>query len=287
MFKKISTSYSLVKISFSYIKRDGELLVYSIMSLLASLAILLTFVWIDFYTVGFIDSLSQESESGEVVSEMIVYWAMFAYYFIFSFITFFFNTAIITSVQRRNEWKDNKLWDGLRDSMKHLKEIFIWSLINATVTMILKIIQSKFPEDSFVWKIIVWIIWWMWNILTFFSFPIMIINKVGPKDAIKESASLFKKTWGERAAIHVWIGFMFFFMYLIVIFIAIFVITTGLIITGFSILILGLMFLAILSSTADVIIKTILLHYAQYGTLPDWLNDSEKNIFGDIAWEKK
>jgi len=58
-------------------------------------------------------------------------------------------------------------------------------------------------------------------------------------------------------------------MYLIVIFIAIFVITTGLIITGFSILILGLMFLAILSSTADVIIKTILLHYAQYGTLPD------------------
>ena len=32
----------------------------------------------------------------------------------------------------------------------HLKEIFIWSLINATVTTILKIIQNKFPETSIV-----------------------------------------------------------------------------------------------------------------------------------------
>ena len=199
MFKKISTSYNLVKISFGYIKRDGELLAYSIMSLLASLAILATFVWIDFYTIGFIDSLSQESESGEVVSEMIIYGIMFLYYLIFSFITFFFNTAIITSVQRRNEGKDNKIWDGLRDSMKHLKEIFIWSLINATVTTILKIIQNKFPETSIVWKIIVWIIWWMWNILTFFSFPLMIINKVWPKDAIKEFCYLIQKNMVRKS----------------------------------------------------------------------------------------
>jgi hypothetical protein len=69
---------------------------------------------------------------------------MFAYYFIFSFITLFFNTAIITSVQRRNEGKDNKLGDGLKDAMKHLKEILIWSAISAIVTTFLKILQNMF-----------------------------------------------------------------------------------------------------------------------------------------------
>ena len=121
----------------------------------------------------------------------------------------------------------------------------------------------------------------------FISFPLMIINKVWPKEAIKESAILFKKTWWERAIIHVWIGFMFFFMCLALIFIAIWIIMTGMIVTWIVILVLGLMFLLILSQTADVIIKTILLHYAQYGIFPDWLSDTEKDIFNNIAWEKK
>ena len=103
MFKKLSISYNLVKISFSYIKRDGELLVYSIFSLLSSIAILITFVGVDLYYIGFIESLSNKTQGEQAISEGLVYAMMFLYYFIFSFITFFFNTAIITSVQRRNE----------------------------------------------------------------------------------------------------------------------------------------------------------------------------------------
>lgn len=44
MFKKLSISYNLVKASFKYIKRDWELLVYSLLSLFSTLAILATFV---------------------------------------------------------------------------------------------------------------------------------------------------------------------------------------------------------------------------------------------------
>ena len=282
MFKKLSTSYNLVKVSFKYIIRDGGLLMYSIFSLLASLAILLTFVWVDFFYIGFFESLTEES--WETVSEILIYSMMFAYYFIFSFITFFFNTAIITSVQRRNEWKDNKLWDGLRDSMKHIKQIFIWSLINATVTTILKILQNKFWENSMIWRMIFWLIWWMWNILTFFSFPLMILNKMWPKDAIKESWTLFKKTWWERAIIHVWVWLLFFFLYLVLIIISILIVSSWLIITWIVIGILWILFLAILSTTCDVIIKTILLHYAKHWELPAGL-ENEKSII-KLAWNK-
>lgn len=282
MFKKLSTSYNLVKVSFRYIKRDGELLIYSILSLLSSIAILATFVWVDYFYIWFFESLT--AESWETISEIYVYAMMFAYYFIFSFITFFFNTAIITSVQRRNEWQDNKLWDGLRDAMKHLKEIFIWSLINALVTTILKILQNKFWENSVVWRIIISIVWGLWNILTFFSFPLMIINKMWPKEAIKESWILFKKTWWERAIIHVWVWVLFFFFYLAVILLSIWIIFSGFIVTWIILWIIWIVFLAILSSTCDVIIKTILLHFARHWELPSGL-ENERSII-ELAWEK-
>ncbi len=284
MFKKLSTSFNLVKVLFKYIKRDGELLMYSLFSLIASMAILATFIGVDFYFLGFIKTLTH-SEMSEGATEIYMMVYTFLYYLIFSFITFFFNTAIITSVQRRNNGEDNKLWDGLRDAMKNIKSIFIWSLISATVSTILKLIQRKFGEDSIVGSIIVGLIGWAWNILTFFSFPLMIVNKVWVKDAIKESGSLFKKTWGERAIIHVWVGLMFFFMYLIVIAIWVAIAFAGSLIAAIIFVVAFSVFLVILSSTTDTIIKTVLLYYAQHGRLPAGLEHETAII--DIAGEKK
>lgn len=274
MFEKIKTSYNLVKVSLQFIKRDWELLTYSIFSLLASVAIFATFAWTGFFFIDEIEGI----EASEGMTDILIYAGVFVYYLVFSFITFFFNTAIITSVQRRINWEDNKLWDGLRDAMKHLKEIFIWSLINATITTILKILQNKFGENSLIWKFVIWIVGWMWNILTFFSFPLMIINKVWPKDAIKESWMLFKKTWWERAIIHVWVGFIFSLLFILVIIISVFLMFSGIIELWIWFLILSTLSLIILSSTCDVIIKTILLSYAQTWKLPDWLENEESII---------
>ena len=238
MFKKLSTSYELVKVSFRYIKRDGELLIYSLLSLLISLAMFMVFVWIDHFYLWLLDNLANWTEAEQSTYEITILVLTFVYYLVFSFITFFFNTAIITSVQRRNNGKDNKLWDGLKDSMKHLKEIFIWSLISATVTTILKLLQRKFWEKSFIWSLIIWLIGWMWNILTFFSFPLMIINWLWAKDAIKESWSLFKKTWWERAIIHVWVWLLFTLIYFIIFFLSVGMIFSWLLFTGIIFMIL-------------------------------------------------
>jgi len=284
MFKKIRTSYNLVKVSFKYIKKDWELLIYSILSLLTSLLILATFVWVDFLFLDNIKTLLEWSEVEQTTGNIIIYIYVFLYYLVFSFITFFFNTAIITSVQRRIEGKDNKLWDGLKSSMKHLKQIFIWSLINALVSIILKILQDKFWENSVVWKIIIWLIWWMWNILTFFSFPLMIINNMWPKEAIKESGNLFKKTWWERAIIHVWVGMLFALLFILLFILSMVIIFSWFVIIWIIFIFLWIIFLVILSTTCDVIIKTILLHYAQSWNLPEDLKN-EKEII-NIAWVK-
>lgn len=278
MFKKLSTSYHLVKVSFQYIKQDGELLIYSILSLLASLAIFATFTGVGFIYLDELEALTSNTQGNETTTNILLYTAIFIYYLVFSFITFFFNTAIITSVQRRINGHDNKLWDGLRDSMKYVKQIFIWSLINALVSTILNFIQNSFNENSIIGKVIVGLVGGVWNVLTFFSFPLMILNGVWAKDAIKESGSLFKKTWGERAIIHVGVGLLFFFFFLALIILVGFIIFSWLFITGLVILILGALSLIILSSTCNVIIKTILLHYATHGSLPDGLENEQQIV---------
>lgn len=286
MFQKISTSYALVKASFLYIQRDWELLVYSLLSFISSLAILVTFAGVGFFFFWENPStMSMANIYTEEVNNILVYTGIFLYYFIFSFITFFFNTAIITSVQRRINGEENNFWDGLRDAMSHLKAILVWSTINALVSTLLKILQNYFGEDSFIGKIIVGMVWWIWNVLTFFSFPLMIINGLKAKEAIKESWDLFKETWWERAILHVGVWLFFFFLFLLILIISIAIFFMGFIFTGIIFLVFATIFLILVSSTCDTIIRTILLYYARTGEIPYWLINIQ--TINDIAGEKR
>jgi hypothetical protein len=46
----------------------------------------------------------------------------------------------------------------------------------------------------------------MWQLITFFVLPVMMIEKASPIDAIKASSALFKKQWGTQLAGGVRIG---------------------------------------------------------------------------------
>ena len=47
-------------------------------------------------------------------------------------------------------------------------------------------------------QILVSIVGGAWSYLTFFVIPTIVVEGVGPVQAIKRSSSLFKKTWGEQ-----------------------------------------------------------------------------------------
>lgn len=49
-------------------------------------------------------------------------------------------------------------------------------MVSAIVSLILKIIESKFKEDSIIGSIIIKLLGGTWSILTFFAFPMMILQ---------------------------------------------------------------------------------------------------------------
>lgn len=275
MFEKISQSYQLFKTSIKIIKNDWELLVYSIISWIVSLIILWSFGWIYLFFSKEFTNLSNEQ-----IQTYQIAWLV-AYYFIFNYILFFFNTAIIWSVKRILDGKENKFGDWIKDSMNNLSKIAVWSFISAIVSAILRIIESKFDEDSIIWKMIVWIIWATWSITTFFAFPIMILENKGPKDAIKESASLFKNTWWERAILSVWVWLFFFLIYILIIILwAVFIAYTNLAIIWIIAIIITIVITALINSTAETVLRVLIYNYVTTWNIPQNIDNPEliKNI---------
>ncbi|MDD2565421.1 MAG: DUF6159 family protein [Candidatus Gracilibacteria bacterium] len=275
MFSKFFASFELIKIAFSYVRQEGELFVYALLSFISSFIILASFAITDFFYIEKLENISQDQK------QLITYGVMFIFYLVFYFITFFFNTAIITSVKRKLNGEENKFGDGIRDSMANLGKILQWALVSATVALILRIIESKFKENSTVGKLIVKFLGGAWSILTFFAFPMMILQNKGPIDSVKESSLLFKKTWGEMAILNIGSG-----LFYIILMILSAIICFGFVIlvspmVGIILFIVSIVCIVVLNGLTDVIITTLLFHYASSETVPE--NKNERLAFARIA----
>lgn len=287
MFKKIWLSFKMLKASFKYIKKDPELIFYTILSILTQgivwiiLAVIENFTW-------FIEYLKNNPDQ-EFLWFLFVIW----YYLVFSFVIFFFNAAIITSVQRRINWEENSFWDGIRDSFKNIWKIFIWSFITSLFSAILNFLQSKFWKNSIIWSIIISIIGWTWKIMTYFSFTIMILENKKVKESISESTSLFTKTWWERTVLFSVNLVLTYFIILITFPLLILILNLvwmdsvkywNLVIWIIIFYLIFIAFISILASTIKTVLNVILFNYAKTWNLPDMLTQED---ISKMFWEKK
>ena len=67
--------------------------------------------------------------------------------------------------------------------------------MSATVGMVLRAISDR---GGIVGAIVASLIGVVWNVVTFLVVPILVIEGVGPVEAIKRSGGLLRKTWGEQ-----------------------------------------------------------------------------------------
>src|SRR5437773_3238791 len=85
--------------------------------------------------------------------------------------------------------------DGLAIASSKLTSIAGYTLIAATVGMVLRAIQERV---GFLGKIVVGILGAGWSIATYLVVPVLVTRDIGPVEAVKESAMLLRRTWGEN-----------------------------------------------------------------------------------------
>lgn len=260
MIEKFKRSWSLVKASASVLQADKELMIFPVFS---SIAFVLA------GAVFFVPLLFLSPEGGGGTWEMLGYAALFLYYFVTTFIMVFFNSALVGAALIRLDGGDPTVADGLRIARERIGLIAQWSLLAATVGMLLRAAKER---AGFIGDMVISMIGIGWNLATFLIVPVLVTRNLGPIDALKESASLLKKTWGEQIVGNAGIGFVFMLIGLAYTGLALPLLffsftsgTTWVIAPVIAAVVLGYVLIALLSSTLSGIYSAALYRYAVKG----------------------
>lgn len=190
MFERISRSWGLIKASAGVLAKDKELLVFPLLSAVCTLIVAAAFV-LPAFGLGALDGLGD----GGAGMSLTVYVLAFLFYLVQYFVIFFFNSALVGAAMIRLDGGDPTLRDGLRIASSKALPILGYAAIAATVGLILRAIQER---AGFLGKLVSGFLGVAWTLASFLVVPVLVSRNVGPIDAVKESAVLLKKTWGEN-----------------------------------------------------------------------------------------
>lgn len=205
MFSRFSRSWKLIKVSMNVLKKDKELLIFPLLSSIAAIAVLASFL--PFFGLGSTAEATGVEGEGEAIN-LVIYGA---FYLIEYFVIFFFNSALVGAALIRMNGGDPTVGDGLRIAISKLGKILGYTLIAATVGLALRAIAERV---GFIGQIVVSLLGAGWTVASFLTVPILVSKDIGPLDAVRESASLLKKTWGENLIATSGFGLVFWLIYI-------------------------------------------------------------------------
>lgn len=202
MFERLSRSWSLVKASAGILRSDRELLLFPMMSAIATLLVAASF----FVPIGGFGLFAELRANGGDAMPIWFWPLLFVFYVVQYTVIFFFNTALVGAAMMRLDGHNPTVADGLRIASAKLPMIIGYAVMAATVGMLLRAVQER---AGFIGRWVVGLIGVAWTVATFLVVPVLVHENIGPVDAVKRSAELLKKTWGENIAGNVGIGLVF------------------------------------------------------------------------------
>lgn len=205
MFDRIRNGWELAKSSWRVLMLDKELLVFPLLSGLAMVAILASFA-LPLIASGYVQRLAE----GEFAAQdPVLYVLLFAFYFATSFVVVFFNSALVAADIERFRGGNPNVMTGLRAAMARLPQILSWALVAGTVGFVLKLIESR---SEAVGKIVAGLLGLAWGVVTYLVVPVLVVERLGPIDALKRSTELLRRSWGEAITANFGIGILVFLL---------------------------------------------------------------------------
>ena len=198
--ERISRSWTLVKASWGVLRADKELLLFPSVSTILTLIVVAIFA-IPVLASNAVDRWTN-GEGWSIVDLVIG----FLFYVVTSVVVIFCNAALVGAADIRLKGGDPTVRDGFRIAWSHIGAILGWAVITATVGMVLRAIQEKGGIIGTIGAAIAGV---AWALITFLVVPILVIEGVGPMDAIKKSGTLLRRTWGEQIVGNASIGLIF------------------------------------------------------------------------------
>jgi hypothetical protein len=262
-----SRTWALMGASWRVLMLDKELLLFPVLSMIATGLVTLTFIW----------PLAQDQawlQSGDAANEyeqFLVYTRLFLFYVCTYFTVVFFNASLVAAVHLRLTGQNPTLMDGMRGAWARKWEIFWWVLLAATVGLLLNTMKER---SKGITSLLVGVAGVAWSLVTYFVVPILVVEGKGPVEAIQESAATLKRTWGEELVGNMGLGGISFFFSLPAMAVAVFGIgylVNGALLNGLLLIAVAAVYTFLISltmTTLSSIFHVAVYHYARTGSVP-------------------
>lgn len=202
---------------------------------------------------------------------------LFVYYVCVYFASTYTIIAMLFAFRSYTKGKKISIGEAFSQANQYLTLILEWAVFDAIITMIIRLIESRFRAGSgYILRLIIGtVVAFAFSVATFFVIPVIMDEKVGPIDAIKKSSEFiianFGKTFGGIAYADLY-PLIFVIGGIVAIIagalIAGVVLIVGLIVAalGFALLVFGLLLSYVISSTVKLIIYDYMTHRANLPT---------------------
>lgn len=180
LFDRIRTGWTLTKDSASVIRDSPELLAFPLLAGVASAGFLVVF---------FVPMLI-----ANLVGSGLEYLALFGWYFVTTFLSTYAAAALVHATNETFHGRDPSVRESLSAVSGRLGPIAAWSLISATVSVLLKALEDS---DNPIAGLLGVLFSVGWAIMTFFVVPVIVFEDVSVTGMFSRSAETFRATWGE------------------------------------------------------------------------------------------
>ncbi|MCB0493912.1 MAG: glycerophosphoryl diester phosphodiesterase membrane domain-containing protein [Cyclobacteriaceae bacterium] len=260
-------SWKITQLTFRVINQDRELIWFALLSFLFSTLFAIAMIVPSVVPTIMAEGISQDS------LQIFQYIIIFLTYFGLAFIATFFNVCVVYTTKIRFEGGNATFGESMRFAFTKLGLIFQWSLLSATVGLLLKILDNLASRlgkgGQIIASILIGLLGMAWSVISIFVVPVLVYEGLGPIDAVKKSTQVIKKTWGESLIRHFGLGLIQFLVFVIIIALSFgltYVLTNtfdviGLAI-GIGVGILLMLLTGLIFSVANTIFNTALYVYA-------------------------
>jgi hypothetical protein len=268
----------ITKLTFGVINKDRELLWFALLAFIFSTLFSVAMIFPSVVPVLMQNEFSQES------LQVFEYVMIFLTYFGLAFIATFFNVCVVYTTKIRFEGGNATFSESFKFAFSKLTLILQWSLLSATVGLLLRILHNLASSlgkiGEIVANILIGLLGMAWSIMTIFVVPVLVYEGLGPIDALKKSTEVIKRTWGESLIKAIGLGLVQLFLVILIILasgaltylLASAYDVTGLIV-GISIGLLLLLLTGLIFSVASTIFNTALYVYANNNLIASGFNE--------------
>ncbi len=193
LLQRFKTGLTLTRDSLTVLRNHPDLLLFPFVSGIATLlfgAVLYLTVFV-----------------GGLLGGGIEYFALFAFYFVTTFVASFFTAALVSSVDDVFHGRNPTLRGGVAAAWEMKAELAVWSVISAVVGVLLRSMERS---DSALSRIFAGLFALGWTITTFFIIPVIVFEDVSVREMFSKSAGTFRETWGETFSSTLGIGLIQF-----------------------------------------------------------------------------